>query len=80
MGTDTTMMRDADAAYAAAWNPETAQAVLALLAEKGAEIKRLNAGSRCPECCATEWNGAARARDERDNALAEVERLRTQGL
>ena len=47
-----------------------------LLAEKDAEIKRLNAGLFCPECCATEWNGAARARNERDDALAEVERLR----
>ena len=47
-----------------------------LLTEKDAEIKRLNAGSRCPQCCATEWNGAARARNERDDALAEVKHLR----
>jgi hypothetical protein len=41
-----------------------------------AEVERLRAGSRCPECSATEWNEAARQRQRAERAeakLAEVQ-------
>lgn len=52
---------------------EDGRRLLALVEGKDAEIERLLRGARCPQCSATEWNGAAIARHERDEARAAVD-------